>query len=274
VLECVVNVSEGTDGALVAQLGAAAGPKLLDSHADADHNRSVLTLAGAPRPLHDATAAVTRLAVAGLDVTQHAGVHPRLGVVDVVPFVDLDDPWARWTAASLAARLQYATWAADELGLPCFLYGPERTLPEIRRTAWRTLSPDVGPDHPHPTAGAVCVGARGVLVAYNLLVDAPMAVADEVARQVRRPGLRTLAFVTAAGIQVSCNLTEPARLGPADVYDLVAAAVEQRGARVIGTELVGLLPAALLARIPEARWPSLGIGPQQTIEARVRHAPA
>jgi glutamate formiminotransferase / 5-formyltetrahydrofolate cyclo-ligase len=136
------------------------------------------------------------------------------------------------------------------------------------------LSPDVGPDHPHPTAGAVCVGARGVLVAYNLVVDGPMAVADAVARAVRRPRLRTLAFVTAAGNQVSCNLTEPARLGPADAYELVASAAEERGARVIGAELVGLLPAAVLARIPEARWASLGIGAGQTIEARLRHAPA
>jgi glutamate formiminotransferase / 5-formyltetrahydrofolate cyclo-ligase len=272
VLECVVNVSEGDDPVLVASFGEAAGRLLLDTHADADHNRSVLSLAGTPDRLHEATATVTRRAVASLDLAQHAGVHPRLGVVDVVPFVDLYDPWAPWSAASKAARARYAAWAADELALPGFLYGPERTLPEIRRTAWRTLPPDVGPDRPHPTAGAVCVGVRGVLVAYNLFVGAPVGVAEDVAREIRRPGVRALAFVTAGGIQVSCNLTAPAQLGPADVYDLVAAAVERRGGRVIGAELVGLLPAALLDRIPEDRWSPLGIGPEQTIEARLLRA--
>jgi glutamate formiminotransferase len=270
VLECVINLSEGADGALVARFGEAAGPVLLDTHTDADHNRSVLTLAGPARPLFDAAAAVTRGAVALLDLARHTGAHPRLGVVDVVPFVDLDHPWAPWSAASKAARTQYAAWAAEELALPCFLYGPERTLPEIRRTAWRTLQPDVGPDRPHPTAGAVCVGARGVLVAYNLFVSAPITVAADVARQIRRPGLRALAFVTAAGVQVSCNLTEPAQLGPADAYDLVVTALEPHGALVIGAELVGLLPEALLARIPEERWSALGVGPGQTIEARLR----
>ena len=266
----MINLSEGADRALVARLGEAAGPVLLDIHTDADHNRSVLTLAGAPGPLFDAAAAVTQRAVAGLDLARHTGVHPRLGVVDVVPFVDLDDPWAPWSAASMSARTQYAAWAAEELALPCFLYGPERTLPEIRRAAWRTLPPDLGPDEPHPTAGAVCVGARGVLVAYNVLVSAPVAIAGEVARAIRRPGLRALAFVTAAGVQVSCNLTEPAQLGPADAYDLVAAAVADHGARVIGAELVGLLPEAVLARIPQERWSALGVGPAQTIEARLR----
>ena len=269
-LECVINLSEGADRALVARLGEAAGPILLDTHTDADHNRSVLTLAGRPGPLLEAAAAVTERAVGCLDLAGHAGVHPRLGVVDVVPFVDLDEPWAPSTAASLSARAQYATWAADELALPCFLYGPERTLPEIRRTAWRTLPPDVGPDRPHATAGADCVAARGALDAYNLLVDAPAAIADEVVREIRRPGLRALAFVTASGVQVSCNLTEPAQLGPADAYDLVGGALERRGARVTGAELVGLLPEALLARIPQQRWESLGVGPTQTIEARVR----
>jgi len=121
VLECVVNVSEGMDSALLDAFREVTRPVLLDLHADPFHNRSVLTLAGEPDALADALAALTRLAVASLDVTRHAGAHPRLGVVDVVPFVDLDDMWAAATPRSLGARDRYAAWAAGELDLPCFL---------------------------------------------------------------------------------------------------------------------------------------------------------
>jgi glutamate formiminotransferase len=269
VLECVVNLSEGTDRSHIDRIGEAAGSLLLDTHVDGDHNRAVLTIAGAEDPLQAAAAAVTRYAVGSLDLARHDGVHPRLGVVDVVPFVDLDAPRAPSTAASLHARATYATWAAQELALPCFLYGPERTLPEVRRTAWRSLHPDVGPARPHPTAGAVCVGARGVLVAYNLTVTAPRDVAADVARALRRPGLRTLVFTVSAGTQISCNLTDPIRLGPADVYDLVTSMLEPRGAAVAAAELVGLLPASVLTRIPAERWQQLGIGPDRTIEDRL-----
>jgi glutamate formiminotransferase/glutamate formiminotransferase/formiminotetrahydrofolate cyclodeaminase len=278
VLECVVNVSEGMDSALVDAFREVTRPVLLDLHADPFHNRSVLTLAGEPDALADALAALTRLAVASLDVTRHAGAHPRLGVVDVVPFVDLDDMWAAATPRSLGARDRYAAWAAGELDLPCFLYGPERTLPEVRRAAWRSLLPDCGPARAHPTAGAVCVGARGALVAYNLVLNAPdLTAATQVAASVRRAGLRTLALVVGPDVQVSCNLTDPRRLGPADAYDLVARALEahSRGAtRIAEAELVGLLPRAVLAAIPSDRWPTLGIGPDRTIEARLEARPA
>jgi len=278
VLECVVNVSEGTDNALLDAFRDVTRPVLLDLHADRFHNRSVLTLAGEPNALADALAALTRLAVASLDVTRHAGAHPRLGVVDVVPFVDLADMWAAATPRSLAARDRYAAWAAAELDLPCFLYGPERTLPEVRRAAWRSLMPDCGPARPHPTAGAVCVGARGVLVAYNLVLSAAdLATATQVAAAVRGPGLRTLALVVGRDVQVSCNLTDPGRLGPADAYDLVARALEAPGrgpTRIAAAELVGLLPRAVLTAIPSGRWHALGLGPDRTVEARLEARPA
>ena len=151
-LECVINVSEGSDPGRLRTVTDSAGRDLLDVHSDPDHNRSVLTVVGIAAPRD-----VTRAAVATLDIRSHAGVHPRLGVVDVVPFVALtgstfDD--------AVAARDDFARWAADELGVPCFLYGPERTLPSIRAGAFSDLAPDVGPATAHPRAGAVCVGAR------------------------------------------------------------------------------------------------------------------
>ncbi len=208
--------------------------------------------------------AVGTWTVANLDLSAHIGAHPRIGVLDVVPWVDLDAPAEPWTEASLAARDRFGRWAAAELGLPCFFYGPERTLPELRRRAWRDLGPDVGPDRPHPTAGACAVGARGVLVAYNLWIRAGVDEAVRVAAAIRGPALRTLGLETGRGAQVSCNLVTPHVLGPADAYDLVAAQTE-----VARAELVGLLPADVLAATPADRWQQLDVGPDRTIEARL-----
>jgi glutamate formiminotransferase len=269
VLECVVNLSEGRDASHLDAYRAATEGTRLDLHADPGLNRSVFTLAGAPDELQGAVRRLTRLAVASLDLTHHDGAHPRLGVVDVVPFVDLAEPASPATARSVAARDRFAGWAAAELGLPCFLYGPGRALPDVRRGAWRTLCPDRGPARPHPTAGAACVGARGVLVAYNLVLSTgDLGAARAVAASVRGPGLRALAFPVGTHVEVSCNLTEPYRLGPADAYDAVAAAARDLcGAAVTTAELVGLLPDAVLRAVRPERWPGLGIGPERTIEA-------
>jgi len=264
-LECVVNISEGRDARRLESLRRLAGAALLDLHADRDHNRCVLTLAERDEALHGAVQRVAAWAVAELDLSHHEGVHPRLGVVDVVPWIDLDDPWSPATPVSLAARDRFAEWAAGELELPCFLYGPERSLPEVRRSAWRCSGPDVGPAKPHPTAGAVAVGARGALIAYNLwLADASVATARSVAEAIRRPGLRTLGLAAAGSAQVSCNLTDPANLGPDEAYDLVAGM-----AGVARAELVGLLPGAVLDRIAPDRWAELDLSAARTIEARL-----
>jgi len=275
VLECVVNLSEGTERVRLDAFRDACGPVLLDLHTDRWHNRSVFTLAGPDEALHGALRRLTTRAVELLDLGGHDGVHPRLGVVDVVPFVDLAGP-PHATAASLAGRARYAAWASVELGLPCFLYGPERTLPEIRRAAWRTLGPDLGPDRPHPTAGAVCVGARGPLVAFNLVLDRPdLAAARAAAAAVRGRDLRALGLAVGPDVQVSCNLTSPHRLGPDAAFDAVAAVLARGGPaapRIRRAELVGLVPAALLDRVPPARWPQLDLGPDRTIEAALARA--
>lgn len=256
-LECVINVSEGQRPAVVEELAATAGRAVLDIHHDPDHHRAVLTLVGV-----DAPRRITSAAVARLDLRVHDGVHPRLGVVDVVPFVPLG---SATFADAVQARNDFARWAAGTLELPCFLYGPERSLPDVRREAFHSLAPDFGPPVPHPTAGACAVGARTFLVAYNLWLEGvSLDRAREIAAAIRSTVVRALAFPVGGTAQVSCNLLEPTHTGPAEVYDAVAAL-----APIARAELVGLLPAAVLDRIPAARWAALDLAPECTIEARL-----
>lgn len=263
-LECVVNVSEGRDSALLSSLIDAVGSGLLDLHTDADHNRSVFTLAGTDAPRRLAAAAV-----AALDITRHEGVHPRLGVVDVVPFV----PLAGSTMTdALAARDAFAWWAADELAVPCFLYGPDRSLPEVRRRAWRDLAPDVTPAgtaSPHATAGSMCVGARDVLVAWNVWLDADLDTARDIARRVRTRSIRTLGLQTGRYVQVSINLVDPLAHGPSEAWDAVTYEAQSLGAVVMRSELVGLVPRAVLDATDQSRWEELDLSIDRTIEARL-----
>lgn len=256
-LECVVNISEGRDRAAIDAIAGVAGADLLDVHTDADHHRSVLTLVG-----EDAPRAVAAEAVARLDLRSHAGAHPRIGVVDVVPFVALE---GSTPTDALAARERFLAWAGAELALPGFRYGPERTLPEVRRGAFDAFGPDAGPPHPHPTAGAVAVGVRPVLVAYNVWLARPdLAAAKAIAREVRGPAVRALGLQVGAEVQVSVNLIDPATVGPAELTDAVAAR-----APVGRCELVGLVPRAVLEAVPSERWGSLDLDPSRTIEARL-----
>jgi len=260
-LECVVNISEGRNATALDELADACGDDLLDLHCDPDHNRSVFTLAGDRAPRDLAARAVERL-----DLRTHEGVHPRLGIVDVVPFVSLrgDESEAR------SARDGFAEWAGDVLGLPCFLYGEERSLPDVRRHAFSGLRPDAGPSTPHPSAGACAVGARGPLVAYNVwLPGGTLDVAREVARAVRSAGVRALALEVGRRVQVSLNLVTPDEVGPAEAFDRVRELTSSRGSRVEGAELVGLVPASVLETIPPDRWEELDLSADRTIEARL-----
>jgi glutamate formiminotransferase len=237
-LECVVNLSEGRRPQLVDAIAAAGRPDLLDLHLDPYHNRSVLTLTGVESPRRVAAAAVERL-----DLRTHEGVHPRIGVVDVVPFTPLDGDDL---TEALSARDAFAAWFAEAFGVPCFLYGPERNLPEVRRAAFGELSPDYGPRSPHETAGACAVGARGILVAYTLwLRDADITGARALAQAIRGPMVRALGLVVGDSVQVSMNLIRPDLVGPEEVYDRVAASA------AIG------------------RWSQLDLGEDRTIEARL-----
>jgi glutamate formiminotransferase len=257
VLECVVNISEGKDHAYLSALAGRLGNDLLDLHIDGDHNRSVFTLFG--------TAQVRVLAqqvIATLDIGRHFGVHPRLGVVDVVPFVPLD---LSTFDDALLARNEFAEFGGGELGVPCFLYGPERSLPFVRAHAFKDLLPDFGPRQPHPTAGAMCVGVRNVLVAYNLwLKNVSLKATRLLAISLRNESVRALGLQVGEYTQVSMNLIDPHRVGPAEMYDRVAEQV-----KIERAELVGLVPARVLAAIPRSRWIELDIGNERTIEWRI-----
>jgi glutamate formiminotransferase len=295
VLECVVNVSEGRRPEVVAAVAAACRPALLDVHTDADHHRSVLTLAGPAGEVAEAALALARVAVERIDLSAHSGVHPRLGAVDVVPFVPLDG-LAGATGPGREAGLERAAeiareWgerAAAELAVPVFLYGgahPERrTLPDVRRAAFKEWPPDFGPADPHPTAGAMAVGARPVLVAVNCELaggpeadlGADVAVARAVAQAIRErdgglPGVRALGLALASKgrAQVSMNLTDLAATGVEAACEAVRRAAAERGGDVTAVELVGLLPAAELERCSGEFLAWSGLSADRTIEARL-----
>lgn len=256
-LECVINVSEGRNDAIIDSLAQSCAGDLLDVHSDPDHNRSVFTMVGVEAPR-----ALARAAVAALNVIDHSGVHPRIGAVDVVPFVPLVDSTMQ---DARIARDEFAAWAASELEVPCFLYGTERTLPDIRKSAWTSLMPDIGLYVPHPTAGAMCVGVREPLVAYNLwLEDVDLATTRRISSDVRTANIRTLGLQVGTFTQVSVNLIQPMIASPNDVFEAVS-----QHASVHHAELVGLLPASVLAVIPRARWEDLDLSVEQTIEWRV-----
>ena len=261
------NVSEGRDAALIRALGDAvggAGARLLHVHADVDHHRSVFTYLGAPDAVERATLALGRLAVERIDLRRHRGVHPRIGAVDVVPFVPLRGLTME-EAVDSARRVGRAF--ADETGVPVFFYaaasanparrelpivrwgGFERLAERLADPAWR---PDRGPATPHPTAGATVIGARGPLIAFNAMLDTPdVAVAKAVSAVIREsapgglPAVRAMGvFLESRGIaQVSMNLLDYAITPPLAVAERVERETRARGAAVREWELVGCAPA-------------------------------
>lgn len=259
-LACVPNLSEGRGRATIDALASAAAhsSRVLDVSADPDHNRAVLTLAG--RDVEEGAFALAAEAVQRISLVGHTGVHPRRGAVDVIPMVPLGDT-SMTAAVDAAQRLGARIW--EELRVPVYFYGAAgpHTLATIRSAS--PPPPDLG-DSPHPTAGVVCVGARGPLVAYNtLLVGVDLREARRLATAIREssggvPGIQALAFVVSAGIQLSMNLTRPEECPPARARDsLLRLAGQER----VGTdEIVGLCPAraalgcdAAGGRILEAR---------------------
>ncbi|MGA0878402.1 MAG: hypothetical protein ACO3SP_04725 [Ilumatobacteraceae bacterium] len=267
-LECVVNVSEGRRPEVLRKLARAVDPgDLLDVHVDPWHHRSVWTLVGTTAPRR-----LTRQALELLDLSEHQGAHPRLGVVDVVPFVPFD---TSSMDDAHVARDEFAHWAADDLQLPSFLYGPadmapHRSLPEIRRRAWSTLQPDIGPPAPHPTGGAMCVGARPVLVAYNIWLQpgADWTRATEVTASIRTSQVRALTLRLGDRVQISMNLVEPLSHGPLAAYEDVSRRCAELGLQIERAELVGLVPTAVLTATPRHLWPTLDLATERTIEYR------
>jgi glutamate formiminotransferase / 5-formyltetrahydrofolate cyclo-ligase len=262
-LESVPNFSAARDEGTVAALREALSrpARLLDVHVDLDHNRSVYTLVGTEADLIETLVAGIRAAVERIDLREHEGVHPRTGAADVVPLVPIrpgDEPRAREAARALADRV------ADELEVPVFFYGRlvdgARGPSYFRRGGLEGLQrridagelhPERGPKRLHPSAGAILVGVRKPLVAFNVnLRSRDVEVARAIARLLRErdgglPGVRALGLdLPRAGlVQVSMNLEDWERTPPHEVVQRISAEAAARGVSVAGSELVGLMPA-------------------------------
>jgi len=267
-IECVPNVSEGRRHEVIeacAEATRVSGVRLLDLSSDQAHNRSVLTLAGDAAPLLDAVLALAGVAIDAIDLRAHEGVHPCMGALDVVPFVPLGDTPLD-ACVDLAQRA--ATALATRYALPVFLYGeaartPERrALERVRDRGFAVLAarmasgwaPDAGPPLPHPSAGATAVGARGILIAYNVeLATTRLDIARAIARAVRErdgglPAVKALGLplVERGTVQVSMNLVDYRRTSIRTAFEAVAREAGRRSVAVVASELVGLAPRAAL----------------------------
>jgi glutamate formiminotransferase len=284
-LECVANVSEGRDMVALRAVAEGCGAALVDVHSDPDHNRSVFTLAGPAQS--DAGPAARNLATAvanHISIAEHDGVHPRVGALDVVPFVALAGTRVERERASAAAR-EFGQWWAETHGVPVFLYDdadPDaRDLPHIRRHAFKNRKPDFGPAVPHPTLGATAVGARKPLVAINLvLVTRDVAVARRIAREIREqdgglPGVRALGLMleSKGRPQVSMNLVDLDRTGIEDACLDVRELARRERTDIASVEVVGLVPRADLDRCSDEFLAWANIDASAAIEARVDRGP-
>src|SRR5688572_9239076 len=298
IVECVPNFSEGRDRALVEELVAAAsdvpGVVLLDSEMDADHHRSVVTFAGEPEAVVEAAFRAIALATTRIDLNGHKGQHPRMGATDVVPFVPIDGITLE-ECAELARQL--GKRVGDELKIPVFLYEAARTRPErenladVRRGEFEGLreligkdparAPDFGPPRIHATAGAVAIGARRPLVAFNAnLATADVAVARRIARAIRFAdgGLRyvkALGFAIREGhqAQVSMNLVNTDGTPIHRVLALIDSEARRWGTHVTGCEVVGLVPQAALLDAAEHHLRLENFRRDQVLEIRMQHPP-
>jgi glutamate formiminotransferase len=298
-IECVPNFSEGRDASVLAALRdaveTAPGVHLFDQTADVDHNRSVFTFAGEPGPVSEALFAAARVAVERIDLRRHQGVHPRIGALDVAPFVPLDAlDWK--TAIETAHAFGERLW--QELRVPAYFYGraarrmEHERLEDVRRGGFEQLSlaalenparrPDVGGPGLHPSAGATAVGVRKFLVAFNVnLRTGDISVARRIARAIREssggyPAVKALGLdLRAAGLtQVSMNLTDYEATSPSTVFERIRGEAELAEVEIAGSELIGLIPEAALAPLGPEGLRIESFSPRCILENRIREARA
>ncbi len=284
-LESVPNFSEGRDRSTIDAIGEALGAhaRLLDVHSDPDHNRSVFTLVGDETNLSDALLAGIGVAIQLIDLRTHEGAHPRVGAADVVPIVPLqsaDMARAQVAVAAIGARI------GRELDLPVFVYAPPERGPAFYRRGGPAglqqrvdageLAPDYGPARLSASAGAVILGARHPLIAFNVNLRGSVEVAREVARIVRErsggfPGVRALGLdLPRAGLaQVSMNVEDWEAAALHDIVARVASEAEARGAEVVGSELVGLMPAGAAAAAAGSILRIKGFDESRVLELRL-----
>jgi glutamate formiminotransferase len=262
-IECVPNFSEGRDastvGAIEDALASSEGVRILRSERDTDHNRSVITLAGPPDAVAEAALRGIAVAVERIDLRQHQGVHPRMGAADVVPFVPLEGATLA-DCVAIAHRTGEEVW--KRFHVPVYFYEaaartPERRMLEnCRRGGFENpnLAPDVGGPELHPTAGACIIGARKILIAFNInLATDDVAIARAIAKKIRTSS-GGMPFVKALGLplaesgraQVSMNLTDFEQTPVHVVFDAVAREAALYGVEIAGSEIIGLLPQKAL----------------------------
>jgi glutamate formiminotransferase / 5-formyltetrahydrofolate cyclo-ligase len=293
IIECVPNVSEGRDRAAIDAMASAVrsapGVRLLDVSSDGSHNRSVLTFVGDAPAVKAAVLALFREAVARIDLRAHRGEHPRMGAVDVVPFIPVRGSSIDECVA-LARDVGEAI--ASEFGVPVYLYEESasaehrRNLAEVRKGQFEGFAekmkdpqwgPDFGPVVPHPTAGAVAVGARPFLIAYNInLATRDLSIADRIAKTIRHlsGGFR---YVKAMGVdladrglvQVSINMTNFRKTPLHRVFECVRSEAERYGVAIVGSEIVGLAPADALYAAAEHYLRLERFTPEQVLETKL-----
>jgi glutamate formiminotransferase len=293
-IECVANVSEGRRAEviekLVRNIRHVGGVRLLDHSSDREHNRSVFTMVGEASPLQDAVFALFDVALSDIDVRTHTGAHPRLGAVDVVPFIPIEGATidecaalARATASEIARRFQVPAYLYEEASTDPI----RKNLEDVRRGQVEGLAakmlrpgwvPDYGPRAPHARAGASIVGARMPLIAYNInLATNRLEVARSIAATIRQssggfPHVKAMgvALQERGIVQVSMNLTNYEATPIARVFDAVCREARRYGVEVVENEIIGLVPRAALAGLPES-FTRLGpIREDQILETRLR----
>jgi glutamate formiminotransferase / 5-formyltetrahydrofolate cyclo-ligase len=290
--EAVPNVSEGRDAEKVARIAgsvrAVSGVRVLDLHSDPDHNRSVLTFVGEEEPLLEASIALARACAEEIDLAAQKGVHPRMGSLDVLPFVPLGPPLSDTTLEEAVRLAKAVGEAIGALGLPVYLYGAAASAPhrenlaEVRRGGYEGLvarggdplwEPDYGPVELSPRSGAVAVGARPFLVAFNAYLDTnDVEVARAIAGELRerdggRPGLKALGLEVRGRAQVSMNLTDLERTSLPVALEAVRRSAENRGTRVESTELVGMVPLSSVLEAARYYLALPELGPEHVLEA-------
>lgn len=292
VIECVPNFSDGQDTAVLGALSEAVagvpGVSLLDVHSDRWHNRSVFTFAGEGPAVAEAAYRAAQAARDRIDLRQHRGEHPRIGATDVIPFIPLGSATMA-DCIALADRL--ARRIGDELQIPTYLYGqaaqiPEReNLADVRRGQFEGLrdhlaagtarAPDFGPARVHPTAGATAVGARPILVAYNVVLEtSDRTQAQGIAAAIRGasgglPALKALGFLVDGKAQVSMNLLDIDVTPPRRAFEAIQGEAARRGIRTAHSELVGLCPERALSAEDASRIKLLSHRERHLLEPKI-----
>ncbi|MCI7812298.1 MAG: glutamate formimidoyltransferase [Lachnospiraceae bacterium] len=294
IIECVPNFSEGRDLEKVEKIvdcfRGKEGVKLLDYTSDKDHNRSVVTVIGEPEPLRDAMVEAIGKAVELIDMTKHEGQHPRMGCVDVVPFIPIRNVTVE--EADAVAK-ETAKIAADKFGQPFFLYEKSATAPHrenlaaIRKGQFEGMAekmldqekwkPDFGPSTIHPTGGVTAIGARMPLIAYNINLDTSnLEIAKKIADKIRymKGGFR---YCKAMGVmledrniaQVSMNLTDFTKTAVYTVFETVRMEARRYGVNVLGSEVVGLVPMQAIVDCAEYYLGLENFSMSQVLETRL-----